>query len=96
MWGENDFSVTILQPILTYGLGQGWYFGYNNVASYNWNAASGDDPWTLPLGLTAGKTTIINEEKGTAMDLSLGYYTLERSPDGGPDRQLKLGLSFFF
>ncbi|MGI9367926.1 MAG: hypothetical protein ACR2O2_03720 [Ruegeria sp.] len=96
MWGEDDFNVTIVQPILTYGLGEGWYFGYNNVLSYNWNASSSDEAWAVPLGLTAGKTSIINEASGTAMDLSLGYYALERKPTGGPDRQLKIGLSFFF
>ncbi len=96
MWGEDNFSVTIVQPILTYGLGEGWYFGYNNVLSYNWNADSSDEAWTIPLGLTVGKTSIINEASGTAMDLSLGYYALERKPEGGPDTQLKIGLSFFF
>ncbi len=96
MWGEDDFSVSILQPILNYGLGEGWYVGYNNVISYNWNASGNDEAWAVPLGLTAGKTSIINESKGTAMDVSLGYYVLERKPDGGPDRQVKIGLSFFF
>ncbi|WP_209834548.1 hypothetical protein [Ruegeria sp. HKCCE3926] len=88
--------MTILQPILTYGLGEGWYFGYNNVLSYNWSAESDDEAWPIPLGLTVGKTSIINESKGTAMDVSVGYYALERKPNGGPDRQFKLGLSFFF
>ncbi|WP_171212858.1 hypothetical protein [Ruegeria sp. HKCCA5426] len=96
MWGEDDFSVSILQPILNYGLGEGWYVGYNNVISYNWNAPGNDEAWAVPLGLTAGKTSIINEAKGTAMDVSLGYYVLERRPEGGPNRQVKIGLSFFF
>ena len=95
MWGENDFSVSIVQPILIYGLGQGWYAGYNNVISYNWNVAK-DDAWSVPLGLTFGKTTVVNEETGTAVDLSIGYYTLERSPTGGPDSQIKFGISVFF
>lgn len=96
MWGENDFSVSIIQPILTYGLGQGWYFGYNNVMSYNWKAANSREAWTIPIGLTVGKTSILNEAKGTAMDVSVGYYALDRKPTGGPDSQIKLGLSFFF
>ncbi|MGI9366379.1 MAG: hypothetical protein ACR2O8_14430 [Rhizobiaceae bacterium] len=95
MWGENNFSVSIMQPILTYGLGEGWYFGYNNVVSYNWNAPTQRQALALPLGLTIGKTSIINEA-GTAMDISLGYYVLDRKPTGGPDSQLKLGVSFFF
>ncbi|MEM6577636.1 MAG: hypothetical protein AAF678_04025 [Pseudomonadota bacterium] len=96
MWGEESFSTTIFQPIVTYGLGQGWYVGYNNVISYNWNARSGDEAWSVPVGLTAGKTTVLNEESGTALDLSLGYYALERRPQGGPDSQIKLGVSLFF
>ncbi len=96
MWGEDGFSVTIMQPILTYGLGEGWYFGYNNVMSYNWQAANSREAWTIPLGLTFGKTSIINEAKGTALDLSIGLYALDRKPTGGPDSQLKLGLSIFF
>lgn len=96
MWGEDDFNTTILQPILIYGLGDGWYFGYNNVVSYNWNAKDEDEAWALPIGLTVGKTSIISEERGAAMDISLGFYALERQPDGGPDSQLKIGLSFFF
>ena len=96
MWGEDDFSTTIVQPILLYGLGEGWYTGYNNVISYNWNAPDNDEAWTLPLGLTIGKTSIIDEAKGRAMDISVGYYALERNPEGGADSQLKVGLSFFF
>ena len=96
MWGENDFSVTIMQPILTYGLGNGWYFGYNNVLSYNWKAPNSREAWTIPVGLTVGKTSIINEAKGTALDVSVGYYALDRKPTGGPDSQVKLGLSVFF
>lgn len=96
MWGEDSFSTTILQPILTYGVGQGWYVGYNNVMSYNWKAENNDEAWTVPLGLMAGRTIVTDEETGTAIDVSLGYYTLNRKPSGGPDQQFKLGLNFFF
>ena len=95
MWGGSNFSTSILQPILTYGLGQGWYVGYNNVVSYNWSATGGQ-AWTVPLGLMAGRTIVTNEEKGTAVDISIGYYALGTSPQGGPDQQLKVGLNFFF
>lgn len=95
MWGEDSFSTSILQPILVYGLGDGWYAGYNNVISYNWNAPEGSDKALIPLGLMAGRTWVINE-KGTAVDLNAGYYAVNRSPIGGPDRQFKFGISFFF
>ena len=96
MWGEEKFNTTIVQPILIYGFGGGWYGGYNNVISYDWNAESSSDALTLPIGLTLGKTTVINEQSGTALDLSAGYYALERKPTGGPDSQLKIGISLFF
>lgn len=96
MSGENNFSTTILQPILSYGLGSGWYVGYNNVISYNWKAPNNDEAWQIPVGLMVGRTIVTNETTGRAVDISAGYYTLNRTPSGGPDRQFKLGLSFFF
>ena len=95
MWGENGYNVSILQPILVYGLGDGWYFGYNNVLSYNWNAPAGSSNELIPIGAMAGRTWVINDA-GTAVDLNVGYYAVNRSPTGGPDRQFKFGISFFF
>ena len=43
----------------------------------------------------AGRTFVIND-KGTALDLNVGYYAVNRSPLGGPDRQFKFGVSVFF
>ena len=96
MWGEDGFSTTILQPILSYGLGSGWYVGYNNVVSYNWNAANNSEAWTVPIGLMAGRTIVTNEQTGNALDLQAGYYLLDRSPEGAANRQFKFGISFFF
>lgn len=95
MWGENDYSVSILQPIINYGLGDGWYVGYNNVISYNWKAPSGSERMLIPIGLMAGRTFVI-DASGTAMDVNVGYYTVNRSPQGGPNRQFKFGVSVFF
>ena len=95
MWGENNFSTSIIQPILIYGLGEGWYVGYNNVISYNWKAGSNDEAWQVPLGLMAGRTIAYGDE-GRAVDLNIGYYAVNRAPTGGPNRQAKFGISFFF
>ncbi|MDK3075736.1 hypothetical protein QO034_21975 [Sedimentitalea sp. JM2-8] len=96
IWGENDFSVTTIQPILLYGFGSGWYVGYNNSLTYDWKAASDTEAWQIPLGLTIGRTIVLDEVKGTAMDVSLGWYDLDRKPKGGADSQIKFGLSYFF
>ena len=95
-WGEDDFSVTTIQPIAYYNIAAlpGVYVGYNNSITYNWNADSGDR-WQIPLGLTAGKTMAIGKE-GHALDLSLGAYGLAERPKGGADWQLKFGVSLFF
>ena len=95
-WGENDYSVTTMQPIVFYNIAAlpGSYAGYNNSITYNWNANSGDR-WQVPLGLTVGKTMAIGKE-GHALDLSLGAYGLAERPKGGADWQLKFGISLFF
>lgn len=57
LWGENDFSVTTINPIVFYNmyLFSGSYIGYSNTISYNWNGASGNQ-WRAPISLTLGKT----------------------------------------
>ena len=94
-WGQDEFSLTSLQPIVFYGLDLfgGSYVGYSNTVTYNWNADS-DDRWQVPLGLTAGKTFGLGD--GYALDVSLGGYKLAVNPTGGADWQFKFGASLFF
>lgn len=94
-WAENNFSLTTIQPIVMYNMDLfgGSYIGYNNSILYNWNATAGDE-WTVPLGATFGKTFVY--ASGYAMDVSIGAYKLVERPAGGPDWQLKFGLSVFF
>lgn len=95
IWGENNVDVTTIQPIVLYNtdfLG-GSYFGYNNSIVYNWGAASGSR-WTIPIGLTAGKTWA--QPNGGAIDFSLGLYYLAEAPAGANQTQFKFGLSYIF
>ena len=95
IWGENDVDVTTIQPIVLYNtdfLG-GSYFGYNNTIAYNWGAPSGSR-WTVPLGLTLGKTWA--QPNGGAIDASIGAYYLVEAPAGANETQIKLGLSYIF
>ena len=92
-WGDDgNFSVLGVQPILFYNFESlpGAYLGYNNTITADWEALSGDR-WTVPLGLSAGKTFPVGE--GSAVDLSVGGYRLVARPDGAPDWQLKVGIS---
>lgn len=92
-WGnEGDFSSMTIQPIVLYNFDElpGVYLGYNNTISADWKQ-SGNDVWTVPLGLTLGKTIPVGG--GSAVDLSLGGYNVVARPDGAPDWQLKFGIS---
>ena len=94
-WGEDNFNLTTLQPIVFYNtdfLG-GSYVGYNNSVTYNWTGDAGDR-WQVPLGLTVGKTFLF--DNGFAVDTNIGGYTLAAHPDGGADTQFKFGVSVFF
>jgi hypothetical protein len=95
-WGdEDDFSLATIQGIITYNFESvpGAYIGYNNAMTYNWNADSGDK-FTLPLGLTIGRTILLGN--GDGLDFSIGAYDLVERPENAPEWQLKLGLSYFF
>lgn len=92
LWGEDDFSVTTIQPIAFYNLEDflgGSYIGYSNTLSYDWR----DDAWTVPVGATFGKTFVVGG--GHAIDVNLGAYTLLDTPEGGNDWQIKFGISWF-
>lgn len=94
-WGEDEFNLTSIQPIAMYNLELlgGSYVGYNNTITYDWSAKSGDR-WQVPLGLTAGKTFVL--QGGYALDVSIGGYGLAVHPQGGADAQFKFGISLFF
>jgi len=93
-WGEDNFNLTTLQPIVMYNLESisGAYLGYNNSITYNWSAPE-RDAWQIPLGLTVGKTLLF--QKGDMLDLSLGGYGMVAAPSGGADWQMKFGISYF-
>jgi hypothetical protein len=94
-WGQDRFNLTTVQPIvfLNTEVFGGSYIGYNNSVTYDWSAGGGNK-WQVPLGLTAGKTFLLNN--GYMIDLNLGYYYLPTAPEGGADSQLKFGISVFF
>jgi len=94
-WGQDDFNLTTIQPIVFYNseLFGGSYIGYNNSITYDWSA-SGSDAWQVPVGITVGKTFIL--KSGYMVDANLGGYHVATAPSGGADWQLKFGISLFF
>ncbi len=100
LWGfDGDFSTSFTQPMLYYNFEflPGAYLAYNNTISYDVKATGDfDDKWTIPLGLTAGKT--FDMGGGHGFDLSLGSYVLPSwgRPKGGAEYQVKFGLTWIF
>ena len=94
-WGD-DFNIATLQPIILYMIPAmpGAYIGYNNSMTYNWDVEDSSNAFTMPLGLTFGKTLVLGS--GDYLDLSIGAYPLVARPERAAEWQLKLGISYFF
>ena len=94
-WGEDDFEVGTIQPIILYNFPKnpGLYLGYNNSITYNPKANSGNK-WQVPLGLTIGKSILLGS--GDGLDLSIGAYDITQDVDYGHSWQFKFGVSYFF
>lgn len=98
LWGEDDYSTTTLQPIIYYNFESerfgDWFLGYNDRISYDWSADRSSDAWTVPLGLTAGKTVL--QPSGRAVTYNLGAYKLLESANDALDWQLRFAVNILF
>jgi hypothetical protein len=92
---DGGFNSASIQPVIFYNIDAipGSYVGYNATVSADWEADS-SNRWTVPLGLTIGRT--LSMGGGHALDASIGpYYNVER-PDGAADWTLRFGLTWLF
>ncbi len=95
-WGfDGSFNSATFQPMFFYTINAvpGMYLGCNAVISADWKADS-SNRWTVPLGLSIGRT--LDMGSGHGLDSSIGpYYNVER-PDGAADWLLRFGLTWLF
>ena len=94
LWGqESGFSTSFLQPMMFYNVpgAPGWAVGFNNTIAYDWNATSGNE-WTVPLGVTIGKTFDLGG--GHGLDINCGPYWNVVKPEGAADFVFKFGLTW--
>jgi len=92
---DGRYSTATIQPLLMYNINAipGAYMGYNAVISVDWKADS-NNAWTVPLGLSVGRTFDMGD--GHGLDLSIGpYWNVER-PDGAAKWALRFGVSWVF
>ncbi len=93
LWGQQNFNLFILQPMLFYNIGEnGWTVHYNNIISQDWNASSGN-AWTVPLGFGISKTWAVG---GIGIEPLIGYYWNAARPEGAPNQSLKWSVNFLF
>mgnify|MGYP001544314055 CR=1 FL=1 len=90
--GEDSFDTSITggQYFYAFNLKDGWQINSSPAFSYNHEASSGNK-WTVPLGIGASKTSII---EGRPWKFGLQYWHYIESPDAfGPDYQLRFSIS---
>lgn len=96
LWSfDGDFNTATIQPTVFYNFPSipGAYIGYNAVISADWKASAGNT-WTVPLGLSIGRT--FDMGNGNGLDLMIGpYYNVAR-PDGAARWQLRFGITWLF
>ena len=71
----------------------GSYLAYNAVISADWEASS-NNTWTVPLGLTIGRTLDMGD--GNGLDFSVGPYKNVVRPTGAADWVLRFGITWIF
>ncbi len=95
-WGfDGKFNAAIIQPMLFYNWKSvpGAYLAYNAVISADWEASS-DDTWTVPLGLSIGRT--FGMGKGNGLDAMIGPYKNVVRPDGAADWTMRFQVNWMF
>lgn len=95
-WGENNnFNVMSIQPMFFYNVAAvpGMSIAYNATIAADWSAKS-SDRWTVPLGLSLGRT--FDMGNGNGLDISGGpYYNVVR-PTGAADWMFRFGITWIF
>jgi len=95
-WSFNgDFNTASIQPMFFYSVpsNPGTTISYNAVTTVDWTADA-DNRWTVPLGLSVGKTWDMGG--GHGLDMSIGpYYNVVR-PEGAAGWQIRFGINWLF
>ncbi len=88
---RDDVNVSIIQPILSHGLGHGWSVGTSEMSvTYDWES----ERWaSLPLGLKVAKIVKLGKQPG---QLSLQYEHDFADEPGTAEDTLRFTAKFLF
>lgn len=83
----------LIQPFFNYNFSKGWYLTTSPIITSNWQAANGDEQWTVPIGGGFGRVFAIGEQKVNA---SLQAFWNVVRPDGAGNWTLRAQFQFLF
>jgi hypothetical protein len=92
---DGKFNAGMLQPMVFYNFDSipGAYVSYNAVISVDWKSDS-DNRWTVPLGLSIGRT--FDMGGGNGLDVMIGPYKNVVRPDGAADWSARFMVNWLF
>lgn len=87
-----DVNQFLIEPFVTYNLGDGWHIMTDLIIVANWDAPS-DQRWTVPLGGGVGRMLKVGNQP---MVIRGEYYYNIEKPDAAPDQRVSLLFQFLF
>ena len=89
---RKDVNKMVVEPIITYNMGDGWHLYSDPIISANWNVEN-SNRWIVPLGGGFGRTFKVGDK--TLLARLEAYYNVEK-PKGAPDYSVSFTLQFVF
>lgn len=91
-WGDQSVSAMLIQPFINYNLPGGWYLTSSPIITANWKE-SADNAWIVPVGGGLGKIFHLGK---LPLNGQISAYYNAKTPEYGPDWQLRVQLQFLF
>ena len=89
--GDEDISMTVLQPFVNYNFGKGWYVNSAPVWTINWEAKG--EQWTLPIGGGIGRVVHLGKQ---AVNFRASAYGNVLKESQGSDYNIQFMAIFMF
>ncbi len=89
---RKDVSQMVIEPIVTYNMGEGWHLFTDMIISANWKADS-NNRWIVPLGGGFGRKFKVGDQR--ILFRIEAYYNVEK-PEGAPDYSVSFTVQFVF
>jgi len=89
---RRDVSQMVIEPIVTYNMGDGWHLFTDMIISANWKA-NNNNRWIVPLGGGFGRSFKIGNQR--ILSRLEAYYNVEK-PEGASDYSVSFTIQFVF